>query len=101
MQRRLGWGLGPWFFWMKNAKAEEWAKRAILLDPESYGIRYNVACMHAVVGKPGAALEALEYIYSRVPRARQWLLGMVKHDTQFNSLRDRSDFQAFLRDRLK
>jgi adenylate cyclase len=80
----------------ENAKAEEWAKRAILLEPESYGVRYNVACVHAIVGKPDAALEGLEYIYSRVPRTRRWLLGMVKHDTSFSSLRDRSDFQAFL-----
>ena len=80
----------------ENAKAEEWAKRAILLEPESYGVRYNVACVHAIVGKPDAALEGLEYIYSRMPRARQWLLGMVKHDSTFNSLRDRSDFQALL-----
>jgi adenylate cyclase len=52
----LGMGAGTLVFLGENAKAEEWAKRAILLDPESYGIRYNVACIHAVVGKPGAAL---------------------------------------------
>ena len=79
----------------ENAKAVEWAKRAIVLDSESYSVRYNVACVHAVVGNPDAALECLEYIYSRVPRARRWLLGTVKHDVQLKSLRDRSDFQAF------
>jgi adenylate cyclase len=80
----------------ENAKAEEWARRALLLDPDSFGVRYNVACVHAVVGKPDAALEHLEEIYSRVPRARHWLLGMLKNDTQINPLRDRPDFQAFL-----
>ena len=92
----LGMGAATLIFLGENAKAEEWAKRAISLDPESYGVRYNVASVHAVIGKPDAALEDLEYIYSRMPRARQWLLGIIKHDTTFNSLRDRSDFQALL-----
>jgi adenylate cyclase len=80
----------------EKAKAVEWAKRAIVLDPESYSVRYNVACVHAVGGNPDAALECLEYIYSEVPRARRWLLGTVKHDAQLKSLRDRSDFQALV-----
>jgi adenylate cyclase len=80
----------------ENTKAEEWANRAIVLAPESWGIRYNVACVHAVLGKPDAALENLEYIYSQVPRVRGWLLGEVRHDTQLASLRDRRDFQALL-----
>ncbi len=92
----MAMGAATLVFLRENAKAEEWAKRAMLLDPENFGIRYNVACTHAVIGKLDAALEGLEYIYSRVPRLRQWLLGMVKHDTQLNSLRDRPDFQAFL-----
>jgi len=92
----IAMGAATLVFLRENAKAEEWAKRAILLDTESYGIRYNVVCVHAVIGKLDAALEGLEYIYSRVPRSRQWLLSMVKHDTQLNSLRDRPDFQAFL-----
>jgi adenylate cyclase len=48
----------------ENTKAEEWAKRAIVLDPDSYSVRYNMACVHAVIGKPDTALECLEYIYS-------------------------------------
>jgi adenylate cyclase len=80
----------------ESAKAEEWAKRAIVLAPEIFGIRYNVACVHAVLGKPDAALEHLEYIYSHVPRARGWLLGEVRHDTQLESLRNRPDFQALV-----
>ena len=80
----------------ENAKAEEWAKRAIMLAPEVYGIRYNVACVHAVLGNPNVAIENLEYIYFHVPRARGWLLGEVRHDTQLTSLRSRPDFQALV-----
>ena len=80
----------------ENAKAEEWAKRAIMLEPEGYDIRYNVACVQAVLGNLDAALENLEYIYSHVPRARGWLLGEVKHDSQLASLRGRADFQGLV-----
>jgi adenylate cyclase len=80
----------------ENAKAEKWAKRAIMIEPEGYGIRYNVACVHAVLGNLDAALENLEYIYSHVPRARGWLLGEVRHDTQLAALRGRADFQALV-----
>ena len=93
----LGFGAAILVFLGENAKAEDWAHRAILLDPESLGIRYAFACTHAVIGNSDAALESLEYIYSRYPQARQWFLGMVKHDTQFSSLRDRSEFQSLLR----
>ena len=34
----IGMGAAALVFLRENAKAEEWAKRAILLDPESYGI---------------------------------------------------------------
>ena len=81
----------------ENTKAEEWAERAIMLAPDAYGIRYNVACVNAVLGKPDAALQNLEYIYSHVPRARGWLLGEMRHDTQFALLRSRPDFQALVR----
>jgi adenylate cyclase len=79
-----------------NKKAEDWATRAALLAPETCTVRYNVACVHAVIGKLDLALEGLNYIYSRAPRARQWLLGVAKHDAQLKSLRGRSEFQDFM-----
>jgi hypothetical protein len=36
------------------ALAEEWAERAVALEPEDYTVRYNVACAYAVMGKPDA-----------------------------------------------
>jgi adenylate cyclase len=81
----------------ENARAEEWANRAVSLASESYVVRYNAACTYAVIGKPEAALECLEHIFSHMPRVRGWLLGIMNHDTQFESLRGRSDFQTFVR----
>ncbi|MEA2781277.1 MAG: adenylate cyclase, partial [Rhodospirillaceae bacterium] len=81
----------------ENVRAENWARRAILLDPESYTVRYNAACTCAVMGKLDAAQECLEFAFSQTPRARRWLLGIAKHDTQLSSLRGRPDFQNLMK----
>src|SRR4029077_17964930 len=80
----------------ENQRAEEWAERALAMSPEDYLVHYNAACTYAVTGKFGAALERLEHVFSRTPRVRSWLLGIVKHDVQLDSLRDRPEFQNFV-----
>jgi adenylate cyclase len=77
-------------------RAEEWAGRALAISPEDYLVHYNAACTYAVTGKFDAALERLEHVFSRTPRVRSWLLGIVKHDVQLDSLRDRPEFQNFV-----
>ncbi|WP_395674786.1 tetratricopeptide repeat protein [Inquilinus sp.] len=77
-------------------RALAWAGRALALNPEDYVVHYNAACTYAEVGRPDAALDRLEHISSRTPRVRAWLLGIVKHDVQLNSLRDLPRFRDFL-----
>lgn len=96
----IAMGAATLVFVGENSKAEEWARRAVLLAPDSFTVRYNVACVHAVVGKLELALDGLEHIHTQMPRAQRWLLGMVQNDSQLNSLRSRPDFQAFV-DRLE
>ena len=71
----------------ENQRAEEWANRALSLDPDSYSVRYNAAGAFAVIGRSGMALDCLEYIFAHMPRTRQWVRRMVSKDTQFHSLR--------------
>jgi hypothetical protein len=66
------------------------------VDPESYTVRYNAACAYAAAGKLDLAQECLEFAFCHAPRARAWLLGIAKHDTQMNPLRGRADFQSLL-----
>jgi len=80
-----------------NARAEEWARRALELDPESYTVRYNVACAYAVAGKPDIAQECLELAFLQTPRARRWLYGIAQNDTQMDPLRGRADFQDLMK----
>ena len=76
-------------------QAEDWAKRAIKLEPDAFGVRYDTACVFALLGKPDAALENLEHIYSRTPRMRRWLSGLIETDTQLDPLRSDPKFLAF------
>src|SRR5262249_49515997 len=65
-----------------NQRAEEWAKRALALNPEDYIVQYNSACTYAVIGKFSEALEHLEHVFVHHPRVQSWLLGIVRHDSQ-------------------
>ncbi len=78
-------------------RAERWAERAVNIDPDSYTVRYNVACSLAVIGRLDKAQEFLEVAFSRTPRARGWLLGNARQDSQLNSLRQRADFQDLMK----
>jgi adenylate cyclase len=93
----LGMGAATMVYLGENARAEKWVNRAVLLDPESYSVRYNAACTYAVLGKLDQAQESLEFAFSHAPRIRGWLLGIAKHDTQLDPLRQRSDFQDLIK----
>ena len=45
----------------------------------------------------GACSKSLEFAFSHAPRSRGWLLGIAKHDTQLDPLRQRSDFQDLIK----
>jgi adenylate cyclase len=80
-----------------NERAERWAERAVEVDPDSYTVRYNVACSLAVIGRLDRAQHYLESAFARTPRASGWLLGNARNDSQLNSLRERADFQDLMK----
>ncbi len=95
--RIICWGASTMVFLGENSRAEEWAKRAVALSPDDFIVRFLVSCAYAAIGRPDAALECLEFIFSHFPRTRGVLLGWINHDTQLVSLRDRPDFCAFMK----
>ena len=66
------------------------------ISPEDYLVQYNAACTYAVIGRAATALDHLENVFARAPRARAWLLGIVQHDVQLDSLRAQPAFRAFV-----
>jgi adenylate cyclase len=74
-------------------RAQEWAERALWIDPEDFLVLYNVACVYARLGANDKALGLLERAMPRVhPEHRAWL----QHDSDFESLRGDPRFEALL-----
>ena len=77
-------------------RAGAWVRRALLLDPESYSVRYNAACTYAVIGRPDLAVQSLDHAFRHMPRARGWIYHSALQDAQLRSLQGRADFQDLL-----
>ncbi len=95
--RILSWGAPTLTYLGENARAEEWAKRAIALSPDDWIVRYCAALAYAAIGRPDTTLEYLEFIFLHVPRGRRTLLGWINCETLLDSLRDRPDFRTFMK----
>ncbi len=93
----LAMGAAALVYLNDKERVERWTERAVQVDPDSYTVRYNVACSLAVIGKLDKAQENLELAFARTPRAGGWLLGNARADTQLNSLRERADFQDLMK----
>jgi adenylate cyclase len=77
----------------ERGKGLEWADRALTLDPEEGAVLYNVACVYALQGEGGRALELLEKAIEKgYSKPRGW----VENDPDLVSLRVLPRFQALL-----
>ncbi len=68
----------------------EWASRALEIDPGDARIQYNVACLFALEGETGKAIECLEAAVKAGFAHREW----VEKDPDLDSLRDDPRFKA-------
>ncbi|HSD32946.1 MAG TPA: protein kinase [Gemmatimonadales bacterium] len=76
----------------EQARALEWADRALALDSEDSGVLYNVACVQALCGKRDHALDLLEKAIQNGFGHREWL----ENDSDLETLRSDPRFQAML-----
>lgn len=74
------------------AEGFEWAERALELDPDDAGVRYNAACLFALEGETDRAIECLEAAIERGFQNREWF----DKDPDLASLRDEPRFQALM-----
>ena len=75
-------------------RAREWARRAVLIDPENMSMRYNLAC-DLVIGQGDfdLALELLGPVCAKMGKERlEWL----KSDPDFDPIRDDERFKAMI-----
>jgi len=69
-----------------------WAERALAIDPEDAGVRYNVACLYALEGQRERALDCLEEVARLGFGNWEW----VGKDPDLASLHDEPRFKALL-----
>lgn len=72
-----------------------WAGRALSIDADDAGVRYNAACLFAVAGRPDRALDCLEEALAVGFGNREWLerdpdLDAVRETPRFRNLMART-----------
>jgi adenylate cyclase len=76
-------------------RAKEWSARALLLDPDSFLMRYNFACTFSrLLGDADTALEHLAHALTNDPVGDN--LNSAKDDPDFDPIRGDPRFQALI-----
>jgi TolB-like protein/Tfp pilus assembly protein PilF len=72
----------------KKQQADEWAKRALAIDPSDGSTQYNVACFYAQAGEPDKAFACLEKggIHSVAWLQNDPDLDPIRPDPRFNAI---------------
>jgi adenylate cyclase len=79
----------------EHDRAKEWARRAMLMDPDNLGMRYNLACDAVVVlNDPELALAMLQPVFERGGREQ---VAWFKADPDLDMLRENPRCQAMIR----
>jgi|AraplaMF_Col_mMF_1032025.scaffolds.fasta_scaffold00014_152 adenylate cyclase len=81
----------------EDARAEEWATRAISIDPVDPTLKYNLACTYIALDRLEPALEWLQKIAAESAASRCWLGKWMGHDSAIEPLRRHPKFKAFAR----
>jgi len=74
-------------------RAKEWLARALAIDPDDALTQYNAACIYARLGEAEAAFDLLEAF---IPYANHENKAWIKHDSDFDPLRDHPRYQKIL-----
>jgi adenylate cyclase len=80
--------------------AEEWATRAISIEPDNVVTNYNLACAFGALGKMDIAMEWLGRAIPDSPAGMQALIEWMQHDSSLDPLRGLPAFDALM-DRLQ
>lgn len=75
-------------------RAREWARRAVLFDPDNMRLRYNLACAMATLRDADAAVDLLDAVVDQVSAG--WVDWMGK-DNSLDPIRDHPRFEALMR----
>jgi adenylate cyclase len=77
----------------QNDRAKEWLARTLAIDPDDILTQYNAACIYSRLGEIDTAFDLLERL---LPHANHETKAWIKHDSDFDPLRDRPRYQKIL-----
>lgn len=73
-------------------KGLAWARMARSMDPEDPMLLYNLACIHALAGEPGEAVDCLDLAVAGGLTQKDWIL----HDGDLDAIRSHPRYQALM-----
>ena len=76
--------------------AEEWANRAISIEPDNVVTNYNLACAFGALGKTDIAMDWLKRAIPDSPAGMQALIEWMQHDSSLDPLRVLPEFDALM-----
>jgi adenylate cyclase len=85
----LGWGVAALATFQDAARTKSWARRALLVSPDNFLLRHNMACSLILVGETDAAFDLLE---SQIANYSEGLLIWMGRDSDFDSVRQHPRF---------
>jgi adenylate cyclase len=89
----IGHGAGILALLGERERANAWASRASLLEPDNLNLQMNLVCAWAISGDADAALDLLERF---APRLSTELLRWMERDNDLDSLRTLPRFQTII-----
>ena len=76
----------------QTARALEWSRRSLELDPDDMSALLNAVCLHSKLHQKEEALAVFERAFSRGWGKRDW----IEHDPDYDILRDDPRFKKIL-----
>jgi adenylate cyclase len=77
----------------QSDRAREWVSRAMSIDPDDVLTQYNAACVYSLLGDIEPAFDLLERL---LPHANHETKAWIKHDSDFDPLREHPRYQKIL-----
>jgi len=76
----------------EKGRAVDWARLALVVDPDEPSTLYNVGCVYALLNKQDDAIDCLEKAADKGYSYKEW----IRNDSDLDSLRSLPRFQALL-----